>query len=217
MKYLGIYCAGRLGKELFDIAIRINNIEHRWDRIVFIDDVYEDDEFYGARVFHPTDIPCDKDNIEIIIANGTPVERRDIRHKVISLGLSLGNLIDPTAIISPTATIGKGVIITPYSTISSDVILDDNVLIHSYVRVGHDIEVGKDSVLSSNVGIGGKTVVGSQTYIGMGAVIKDELRIGSNSIISMGAIVHTDVENGVTLVGLPARVAKLNVDGKVFK
>jgi len=216
--HLGIYCAGRLGKELYDIAIRINQQEQRWTDIVFIDDVYDAREFYGTKVFRPESYyDRSSDDIEIIIANGTPVERKRIREKVAELGLKLGNLIDPTAIVSPTAHLGKGVVITPFSTISSDVVLSDNVLVHSYVRVGHDIVVGADSVLSSNVGIGGKTVVGAQTYIGMGAVIRDELSIGSNSIISMGAVVHSDVSDGVTVVGLPARVARRNEDGKIFK
>lgn len=214
---LGIYCAGRLGKELYDIATRINQVSSRWERIVFVDDVFDGDEFYGAEVHRPEEYLDEPGRIEIVIANGTPVNRESIREKVKRMGFSLTNLIDPTTIISPTARLGKGIIITPFSTISSDAVLHDNVLIQSYVRVGHDIEIGEDSVLSSNVGIGGKTTVGAQTYIGMGAVVKDELHVGSGSIIGMGAVVHTDVPDGVTMVGLPARVSKMNETGKVFK
>ena len=214
---LGIYCAGRLGKELYDIAIRINEIRHCWEDVFFLDDEFEEDVFYGASVYRLEYFYDKLDTIEIIIANGTPVFRRDIRLKLEEHGFKLCNLIDPTAIVSPTARLGRGIIITPFSTVSSDVVLKDNVLVQSYVRIGHDIVVNEDSVLSSNVGIGGKTVVGSQTYIGMGAVVRDELCIGSNSVISMGAIVHTDVEDGVIVVGLPARVSKKNTDGKIFK
>ncbi len=215
--YLGIYCAGRLGKELYDMADRINNISPVWDKIFFIDDIFSGKEFYGASVYQPEIMLRDFPDTEVVIANGTPVERKMIREKVNSLGISLANLVDPTAIISPSAVLGKGVVITPYSTVSSDAEIKDNVLIQSYVRVGHDIVVGEDSVISANVGIGGKTIVGSQTYIGMGAVIKDELIIGSNSIVSMGSIVHTNIADGMTVVGLPARVSKKNEDGKVFR
>lgn len=214
---LGIYCAGRLGKELYDIALRINEIENKWEKIIFLDDIYEGNTFYAAEVHRPCTMQDQSEQIEVIIANGTPVNRKTLREKVDEMGFKLTNLIDPTAIISPTAILGKGIIVTPYSTISSNVILKDNVLIQSYVRIGHDITVGEDSVISSNVGIGGMTKVGNRTYVGMGAVIRDELHIGNDVIISLGAVVHTDVSDKVTMAGIPARVSRMNETGKVFK
>lgn len=214
---LGIYCAGHLGKELYDIALRINERENKWEKIIFIDDVFEDKLFYGAEVYRLSDMQNQSELLEVVIANGTPINRKALREKIESLNFSPVNLIDPTAIISPTAILGKGIIITPYSTISSHAVLKDNVLIHSYVRIGHDIEVGEDSVISSNVGIGGKTVVGTRTYVGLGAAIRDNLSIGSDVIISLGAVVHTDVPDGVTMVAHPARVSRINETGKVFK
>ncbi|MBO6215057.1 MAG: NeuD/PglB/VioB family sugar acetyltransferase [Lachnospiraceae bacterium] len=214
---LGIYCAGNLGREIYEIACRINKVNRRWEEIVFLDDVYEGDMFYGARVLKPDIISFEAPNIEAVIANGTPKHRQALREKVSKLGIPLTNLIDPTSIISSTATLGNGVIVTPFSTICCDVCIGDNVHIQSYVRVGHDIVIGNDSVLSSNVAIGGKTKVGMQTYVGLGAVIRDGLYIGNNSIISMGAVVHTDVDDGVTVVGSPARVSKRNESGTIFR
>lgn len=213
---LGIYCAGSLGKELCDIAMRVNAIQDRWEKIIFIDDVTEEKTWYGLEVHHLDEFEKRNDEIEFIIANGTPVDRKKIWNILKDAGMRLTNLVDPSSIISITARLGEGVIITPFSTISSDAVLCDNVLVQSYVRVGHDIHVGNNSVLSSNVGIGGKTKIGDETYIGMGAVIRDELVIGDNVIVGMGAVVHTNIENGVTVVGLPARVSRKNETGKVF-
>lgn len=213
---LGIYCAGSLGKELCDIAMRVNVTQDKWEKIIFIDEVTEETSWYGLEVYHLDEFKKRDEEIEFIIANGTPVDRKKIWHILKDAGMRLTNLIDPSSIISPTAKLGEGIIITPFSTISSDVVLCDNVLVQSYVRVGHDIHVGKNSVLSSNVGIGGKTQVGCETYIGMGAVIRDGLIIGENVIVGMGAVVHTNIENGVTVVGLPERVSRKNETGKIF-
>ena len=213
---LGIYCAGRLGKELCDIAMRVNAIENRWEKIIFIDDITEETSWYGLEVHRLDEFEQRNDEIEFIIANGTPVNRKRIWNILKDAGMRFTNLIDPSSIISPTAQLGEGIIITPFSTISSDAVLCDNVLVQSYVRVGHDIYVGNNSVLSANVGIGGKTKVGNETYIGMGAVIRDELVIGDNVIVGMGAVVHTNIEDGVTVVGLPARIARKNETGKIF-
>lgn len=212
---LGLYCAGKLGRELYDIATRINEDEKRWDEILFIDEVYNGEFFYGARVVRPERLG--NNAIQVVIANGTPSERKCIREKVEGFGFELTNLIDPTAIISPTAVLGSGIIITPYSSISSNAVIHNNALIQSYVRVGHDIEVGCDSVISANVGIGGRTRIGDRTYIGLGAVIQDELSIGDDSIIALGSVVHTNVDQGVIVAGNPARVSRRNIDGIVFR
>jgi len=214
---LAIFCAGNLGRELHDIAARINERSNTWNKIVFVDDIYLQKEFYGSEVYRLDDfLQQDKENIEFVIANGEPINREKIYQRLVENNFCIGKLIDPTAIISPTAQLGKGVIITPYSAISSNAILEDNVLIHSYVRVGHDIEVKKHSVLSSNVGIGGRTCVGQKTYVGMGAVIRENINIGENVIISMGAVVHTNMADGVIAVGNPARVMKKNTEGRIF-
>lgn len=213
---LGIYCAGSLGKELYDIAARVNLAGKRWDKIIFVDEIREEKTFYGLKVHRLKEFEEKSDEIEFIIANGTPVNRKKIWDILKGYGMRLTNLIDPTAIISPTAKLGEGVIVTPFSTISSNVELQNNVLVQSYVRVGHDIKIGCNSVLSSNVGIGGKTIVGNETYVGMGAVIQDELKVGSSTIIGMGAVVHTDIGDGVTVVGLPARISRKNDTGKIF-
>lgn len=214
---LGIYCAGSLGKELYDLAVRVNAVNKRWAKIVFVDDVYEERTFYGAEVHRLSDWPAGSDEIELIIANGTPRSRKEIYNRLTGLGYRLTQLIDPTAVISPTARIGAGVIIRGWSTILCDAILEDNVLIQFYVGIGHDIHVGQHSVVSSNVAIGGKTRIGEQTYIGLGAAVKDTLSIGNDTVVSMGAVVSQDVGDGVIVVGNPARVARHNENGVIFK
>ena len=61
---LAIYGAGRLGKELYDLSIRINAIDHRWQHIFFIDDIRHEGQFYM------------KNKIEAVVANGTPRNRK---------------------------------------------------------------------------------------------------------------------------------------------
>lgn len=214
---LGIYCAGSLGKELYDLAVRVNDVNKRWAKIVFVDDVCKESTFYGTEVHRLSDWPAGSKDIELVIANGTPRSRKVIYDRLMGLSYRLASLIDPTAVISPTARIGAGVIIRGWSTIMCDAILEDNVLIQFYVGIGHDIHVGQHSVVSSNVAIGGKTRIGEQTYIGLGAAVKDTLSIGNDTVVSMGAVVSQDVGDGVIVVGNPARVARHNENGVIFK
>lgn len=214
---LGIYCAGSLGKEIYDLAVRINEIEKRWEKIIFVDDVCEKKTFYGAEVHRLSECQTGRGNIEFIIATGTPRSRKKIYDRLMEQSCQLAQLIDPTAVISPSASIGAGVIVRGWSTILCDAVLEDNVLIQYYVGIGHDMYVGRHSVVSSNVSVGGKTRIGQQTYIGLGAAIRDTLVIGDDTIVSMGAVVHQDVGDGVIVVGNPARVVRHNEKGSIFQ
>jgi hypothetical protein len=51
MSSLFIYCAGGYGKEIIEVARRLNLVTPRWDAIHFLDDVCEDPVRHDAQVF----------------------------------------------------------------------------------------------------------------------------------------------------------------------
>jgi len=220
MKKLCIYCVGGLGKEVFDIATRINNIYSRWDEIFFVDDNEELTEIaYLGRVFSLNKmlIEFDVDSIEVVIANGEPIIKEKLFKKVKKLKLNITSLIDPLASVSDSANIGEGLIAYPFSIIASDTSIGNNVLVNASAIIGHDIKIGNNSVISPQVCIGGATTIGDSSFIGMGSKIKEQLSIGSNVIVGMSSAVHKDVPDDVIAMGNPARPLRRNDDQKVFK
>ena len=216
---LCIYCAGGFGKEIFDVATRINDIESRWDEIFFVDDnsslgntSYISKLYTVDRMLEEFDL----DLIEVIIASGEPVIRKIIFDKVKGLNLKLTTLIDPSTIVSKTAIIEEGVIITPFCSISSSAVIGKNVAINTNTIIGHDINIGIHAVTSSFVNVGGACIIGSGSYLGMGAQIKQGLSIGENVVIGMGSVVFKDVPDKVIAMGNPARVMLRNEDGLIF-
>jgi sugar O-acyltransferase (sialic acid O-acetyltransferase NeuD family) len=220
MNALFIYCAGGFGKEIIDIARRINDKKKSWREIIFIDDFCSTGFHYGARVFS-FDMACEWlscNSSEVLIANGEPAHRSQIRKKLDNHGIQLGNyLIDDSAIISLSANINNGVLISPYCSISSNSILDENCSINTMSIVGHDVNIGENVVISSMVNLGGNVRIGKNSYVGMGALIKEKVNIGENVIIGMSAVVYNDIPNNVIALGNPARVIRTNEDGKVFR
>lgn len=217
---LCIYCAGGLGKEVFDIATRINKIHSIWDEIFFVDDTEGlGDTTYLGRLFTFDKMLTEfhDDTIEVVIANGEPVVREKLFEKVKKLKLNIISLIDPSASISPSASIGQGVIAYPFTIIASSAIIGDNVLVNASSIIGHDIKVGNNTVISSHANIGGASIIGENSYIGMGSMIKEKLSIGSNVIIGISSSVHRDIPDGVIAMGNPARPLRRNDDNKVFK
>lgn len=204
--YLGIYGAGNLGKELYDIALRVNNYDNKWEKIIFLDDFYKEKTYYLSKVFKLSDFYNEIKNIEIVIANGTPYNRKLLYDKVKAVGGRLAGLYDPTAIVSPTARLGEGVILKPFVQVLSNAIVGDNVLIQSYVDVSHDNKIGNHCSISTEVCFGGKTVIEDEVFIGLGCAIRECVHIGKNAIVGMGAVVTKDVAPNTLVIGNPARV-----------
>lgn len=215
MRKLAIFCAGNLGKEIYDIAKRVNDASPRWEGIFFVDNHKKSDAFYG-QVVHSFEECVDMIDVEYVIANGEPKHREEIYLQLMAHKCKVTSLIDPTAIVSVTAELGKGVIVTPFSTISSDVKIANNVLVNSYVRVGHDIHIKEHAVISANTSIGGDSKIGKAAFLGMGSVVKEELQIGDEAILGMGAVLYKDLPTGSTAIGNPARVTKGSDSKKVF-
>ena len=216
---LYIYCAGGFGKEVKDIAQRRLQADRRWTKLVFVDDVLSVDRIHGCAVTTLADLENRglASAAEFVIANGEPAVRGKIYEKLEGLGAQLAQVIDSTAVVSSTASIEAGVIVAPLCSISSNTRLMLNSSINTMSIIGHDVAIGRHSVISSMVNMGGACSVGESTYIGMGALVKEGVSIGSNTIIGMGSVVYNDIPDGVIALGNPARVARSNVDQKVFR
>lgn len=211
-----IYGSGGLGREVYDIAKRVNDKEKRWSEISFIDDVREENNVNGINVYKFEHI-LSFDEVECVVAVGEPVSREKLYSKLKQNNLKMGTLIDPTAVVSESAVIEEGVIICPFVIIAAGVNIDINSFIQPSAVIGHDIKIGKHSIISAGALPGGSSVFGDKVYVGMGSIIKEKVNIGENSIIGMGSCVHNDIPSDVIALGNPARVMRRNEENKIFK
>lgn len=214
---LAIYGAGGLGREVYEIAMRRNAASKLWNDIVFIDDFSAEGDYFGTQRIHFKSLLDYKERYECIIAVGEPKSREVLYKKLVDHDVRLTNLIDTTAIISPTCKIDPGVIICEFSTIHTDVEIGCNVLIQPFCDIGHDIRIGNHSVLSTFCAPGGGTIFGDRVFVGMHSVLMEGLVIGDDAIIAMGSVVFRDIPAMATVVGNPARITRGNDGHKVFK
>lgn len=212
-----IYGSGGLGREVYDLACRINQKENRWEEISFIDDVRIEENLKGIKVYKFEQALSIKENCECVVALGEPNSREKLYNKLIENDFNLVTLIDPSAIVSPSAVIKEGCVISPWVRVSNNSVIQSNCLIQTYVNVGHDITIGQHSVFGTGTFPGGYSTYGNKVFIGMGVTLKDKLNIGDNVIIGMGSTVFNDIPSDVIVLGNPARVMRKNEDGKIFK
>ncbi len=84
---------------------------------------------------------------------------------------------------------------------------------HSGIVINGYVEIGDGCIIRQNVTIGikeigdhGAPILGRNVEVGAGAVILGHIRIGDGARIGANAVVMTDVPDGATAVGVPARI-----------
>ena len=112
-----------------------------------------------------------------------------------SLDIELVSLISPTAYVSTSAEIAKGVNIMHQVLININVRIGENTIINSQSLVEHDSSVGSHCHISTGVKINGGVNIGNNTFIGSGTVIHEGITIGNNVIVGAGSIIDRNLSN----------------------
>jgi acetyltransferase EpsM len=143
-------------------------------------------------------------DLPILPAIGS-VERKGIVLRLVSEGRRLATLIHPSAVISPSASIGPGCIVFPLVVVGALSRIGEGTVLNRGSLVGHHTEIGAYSFLGPGANVCGKVELGEQVHVGPGAVVRDRLRVGDHAVVGMGAVAVKDVEAGTTVLGVPAR------------
>jgi acetyltransferase EpsM len=126
--------------------------------------------------------------------------RRPIIERFEAAGASFRGLIHPTVLLSPSATLGRGVIISHNASVGPKVIIGDHNIINSRCTIGHDTVMGKYNFVSPQVAFSGHTTVGNENMIGVNSCTIPGLVIGNNNVIAAGTVLYKHVGDGQTLI-----------------
>lgn len=141
-----------------------------------------------------------------IVAIGNNAVRLKIMTNINNIGGNTPTLIHPTAAISPSAEIGKGVYIQANACIWTKVKIDNFCIISPNVVVAHHSNIGKACLISTLSAVGASINIEDKVFLGMGCTLVTGMhRVGENSIIGAGAVVLKDVDKNSVCVGVPAK------------
>ena len=142
------------------------------------------------------------------VAIGPNSVRKKLCELVTNFGFSLTSAIHPSAIISPTVTIGPGTAIMAGAIINACSVIGEGVIINAGATIDHDCSIGDYVHIAPQCGLAGVVMVGSLAFLGIGTKVIPKTTIGQNTTTGAGAIVVCDLpENGLA-VGVPARIIK---------
>jgi sugar O-acyltransferase (sialic acid O-acetyltransferase NeuD family) len=144
-----------------------------------------------------------------VLAIGIPQVRRRVVSQIESRGGRFLTLIHPTAVVSPTASVGEGAVICPYAIVSDAVRLGRFTLMNYHSSLGHDASTGDYAVLSPYATLGGAAVVEEDVFLGMHASVGPGKRVGQRSKVSANSAALCDVPADSLIHGVPGHVSSL--------
>ncbi|WP_083275023.1 acetyltransferase [Edwardsiella hoshinae] len=205
MKNLIIIGAGGFAKSI------ISSIDKEKVKLIGFVDTYKQGTHQGYPIL-ANSIEGIKNANEFVyfIGIGEPKCRWLFHQLLISKGLEMINIIDPSALIDDNITLGKGIYIGKMSIVNSDVKIYDAVVVNTRALIEHGNIIGCCSNISTNSVLNGDVRVGKRTFIGSCSVVNGQLKIGSDSIIGSGSVVIRDIPDNVVVAGSPTRLIREN-------
>lgn len=205
MNRLLIVGAGGHGKVVAEAALASSH----WTEIGFLDGRYPD----VAPVLNWPVVGKDTDAdrflpmyANALVAIGDNRMRLALLAALERSGFQLPVIAHPKSWASPSAKIGLGTVLIAGAIVNAGATLGRGCILNTAATVDHDCCIGDGVHVSPGAHVGGEVVVGDRTWIGIGAAIHHCVRIGADVMVGAGAAVVDDVPDGVTMLGVPARV-----------
>jgi sugar O-acyltransferase (sialic acid O-acetyltransferase NeuD family) len=199
--------AGGLARETL-VAVRAQ--PDRWRPIGVLDDdpVRHGDSVDGIPVLGGTEhvhehpdalvVPC-------VAAPKRPYARLELAQRLGLLADRWATVIHPAASVAPGTVLGAGSIVLAGVVVTAPIRIGAHLVAMPHVLLTHDDELADGVTLAGRATLAGGVRIGEAAYLGQGAMIREYTTIGAGAVIGMGAVVLTDVPDGQTWAGSPAR------------
>ena len=186
----------------------------RFNRIAFLDDRCAGPgqlpDQLGWPVIGPfaaaLDPPISQQFQAALVAIGNAAVRLQWLPRLAAAGYELPTVIHPTAWLSPSAQLGVGSVVFAQAAIQAQAVIGSGAILNTGCSVDHDAQLSKGVHVCPGAHLAGEVQVGERSWIGIGASVIQQISIGDDVTVGAGAVVVRDLPNGVTAVGVPARV-----------
>jgi sugar O-acyltransferase (sialic acid O-acetyltransferase NeuD family) len=190
-----LYGASGHAKVILDI-LKAQNIKVEG----LIDDNVEINGLCGYTVYHGlTDVS------PVIVSIGINETRKKIVNK---LNCEFGKAVHPSAVISPSATIGEGTVVMQGAIIQVDVKVGRHCIINTGSSIDHECIIGDFCHISPHATLCGNVSVGEGSWIGAGTIITPGVRIGKWCVIGAGSLITRDIPDNMEIYDKRDKIRK---------
>jgi UDP-perosamine 4-acetyltransferase len=139
------------------------------------------------------------------VALGDNRARQKAGADVRALGFTIPTAIHPSALISPSARIGGGVVIMASATVGTETVIDELAILNTGAVIDHDNRLGAASHVAPGCALAGNVTVGERAFVGVGSAVRPGVHIGAGAIVGAGSAVVSDIPAAARVAGVPAR------------
>lgn len=210
MKTLHLCGAGN--SEGVRLALRVNEAEGRWDRLVILDD---DPDTHGRRllgveVVGAFDVLASADpavDEAVNLVARTTAGRVGAGVRIASFGIPLVGMVAP-GVDTLGAELAPDVLIYPGAVVGPEVTIGAGAVVFMGAVVGHESVVGDGCVVAANAVLNARVRLEDRVYVGSAATVLPEITVGEGATVGAGSAVVDDVAAGATVMGVPARALR---------
>jgi len=144
---------------------------------------------------------------EFFVGIGNNLRRQMVFNKMVNkFGYSIPmNVIDPSAVISSTASFKNGVLVASNVAVNALADIGQGVILNTSSVIEHECIIGDFSHIAPGAVLAGNVTIGDRSFVGANSVIREGTKVGKDVVIGAGAVVTKDVPDGITIIGNPWR------------
>ena len=199
-KSLYVYGIGGAGR---DFAFSLS-LGAEWNVVGFLDDAHVGETINGLPVVGGAEwLAGNNVSVALLMASDTR-RREDLAGRMTHV--EFPSIVSPHSWVSDTTELGEGALIAyPCSFVTSNSRIGRFVFCGYSTGIGHDVEIGDFTTIFSHVDISGGVKIGRHCVIGSGARVLPGVTIGDEVTVGLGAVVVSDIPDGATVKGCPAK------------
>ena len=178
-----------------------------WSNVVFLDDSPSSPDVVGCPVVGSleqlsklADATC-----EVVVAVGDSRTRLSLCEDIEERGIALASVVHPSAVVSPTVTIGAGTVALAGAIVNARSVIGRGCIVNTGATIDHDCSIADGVHVSPGANLAGNVSVGECAWIGIGSAVRDGIVIGSDVVVGAGSAVVSDIADEATVAGVPAR------------
>jgi UDP-perosamine 4-acetyltransferase len=125
------------------------------------------------------------------------------------LGFRIPNAISGRAIISNRVALGSGVAVMAGAVINVNAVIGDGSIVNTGATIDHDCSIGAYVHVAPGCSLAGRVRVKEGAFLGLGTKVIPGISIGSWAHAYAGAVIVSDIPDGESALGVPAKLRRL--------